>query len=238
MKLGLFTDPHYCDKDVTCRTRRPVLSYGKIREAMEAFVREGVDFVLCLGDIIDKCDDPQVNIEKTKEIADLIHSYSLPFYSLMGNHDAHVFTRREFNELVNRSPLPSPISITVCGKELILLDANYNDDGSSYVPGEVDWKNTYIPEEQLCSRGQKLNEPTVTEAYVFMHQNLDPEVQKDHIVRNAEAVREMIRASGKVRAVFQGHYHKGHETVIDGIPYHTLPAMCEGEENRFIIIEL
>ena len=35
MKLALFTDPHYCDKEVTCRTRRPILSYGKIREAME-----------------------------------------------------------------------------------------------------------------------------------------------------------------------------------------------------------
>ena len=238
MKLGLFTDSHYCDKDVTCRTRRPVLSYGKIREAMETFVREGVDFVLCLGDIIDKCDDPQVNIDKTKEIAALIHSYPLPFYSLMGNHDAHVFTRREFNELVNGHSLPSPVSITVKGKELILLDANYNDDGTSYIPGKVDWKNTYIPEEQLHARMQKLNDPTVCEAYVFLHQNLDPEVQKDHIVRNAEAVREMLRASGKVKAVFQGHYHKGHETVIDGIPYHTLPAMCEGEENRFMIIDL
>ena len=31
---------------------------------------------------------------------------------------------------------------------------------------------------------------------------------------------------------------KGHETIIDGIPYHTLPAMCEGEENRFMIVEL
>ena len=50
MKLALFTDPHYCDKEVTCRTRRPILSYGKIREAMDTFVREGVDFVLCLGD--------------------------------------------------------------------------------------------------------------------------------------------------------------------------------------------
>ena len=45
MKLALFTDPHYCDKEVTCRTRRPILSYGKIREAMDTFVREGVDFV-------------------------------------------------------------------------------------------------------------------------------------------------------------------------------------------------
>ena len=52
IKLGIFTDPHYCDQDVTCRTRRPVLSYGKIREAMETFVREKVDFVLCLGDIL------------------------------------------------------------------------------------------------------------------------------------------------------------------------------------------
>jgi hypothetical protein len=85
---------------------------------------------------------------------------------------------------------------------------------------------------------QRLREDDVSEAYVFLHQNLDPEVQKDHIVRNAEIVREYIRDSGKVRAVFQGHYHKGHQTVIDGIPYHTLPAMCEGEENRFLIIEL
>lgn len=238
MKLALFTDPHYCDKEVTCRTRRPVLSYGKIREAMETFVREGVDFVLCLGDIIDKCDDPQKNVEKTREIAELIRSYPLPFYSLMGNHDANVFTRREFGELINDLPFPPPMSITVKGKTLLFLDANYNDDGSSYVPGEVDWKNTYIPTEHLHRLAQTLNDPELTEAYVFLHQNLDPEVQKDHIVRNAEEVRAILRASGKVKAVFQGHYHKGHETVIDGIPYHTLPAMCEGEENRFTIVEL
>ena len=238
MKLALFTDPHYCDKEVTCRTRRPILSYGKIREAMETFVREGVDFVLCLGDIIDKCDDPQTNVDKTKEIADLIHSYPLPFYSLMGNHDAHVFTREEFNELINNMPFTPPSSITVKGKVLILLNANYNDDGTPYVPGEVDWKNTYIPEEQLRHMEQRLSEADVTEAYVFLHQNLDPEVQKDHIVRNAATVREAIRASGKVKAVFQGHYHRGHQTVIDGIPYHTLPAMCEGEENRFEIIDI
>lgn len=238
MKLALFTDPHYCDKDVTCRTRRPLLSYGKIREAMETFVREGVDFVLCLGDIIDKCDDMQTNIEKTKEIAALIHSYPLPFYSLMGNHDAHVFTRLEFNELVNDMPFTPPSSIRVKGKDLILLNANYNDDGTPYIPGEVDWKNTYIPEEQLRNLEQKLNDPDTAEAYVFLHQNLDPEVQKDHIVRNADRVREIIRASGKVKAVFQGHYHKGHHAIIDGIPYYTLPAMCEGEENRFEIIDI
>ena len=98
------------------------------------------------------------------------------------------------------------------------------------MPGKVDWKNTYIPQEKLHQLEETLNDSETTEAYVFIHQNLDPEVQKDHIVRNAADVREIIRASGKVKAVFQGHYHKGHDTIIDGIPYHTLPAMCEGEE--------
>ena len=84
MKLALFTDPHYCDKEVTCRTRRPILSYGKIREAMETFVREGVDFVLCLGDIIDKCDDPQTNVDKTKEIARLQSGEVITQVSLNG----------------------------------------------------------------------------------------------------------------------------------------------------------
>ena len=58
------------------------------------------------------------------------------------------------------------------------------------------------------------------------------------IIRNAPEVRALLSSSGKVKAVFQGHYHPGHENEIDGIRYHTLPAMCEGEENRFSIIEL
>lgn len=236
MKLALFTDPHYCNLEVTCKTRRPVLSYSKIREAMETFVREGADLVLCLGDIIDNCGNRDINIEKTEEIAALIRSYPLPFYSLMGNHDANVFTREEFS--AHTQGFLPPFALTAQGKTLIFLDANYNDDSTPYLPGAVDWKNTYIPEEQLRRLKQVLDDIRTEEAYVFLHQNLDPEVQKDHIVRNAASVREILRVSGKVKAVFQGHYHKGHDTVLDDIPYRTLPAMCEGEKNQFEIIEL
>ena len=41
-----------------------------------------------------------------------------------------------------------------------------------------------------------------------------------------------------MRGVFQGHYHSGHEAVIDGIPYLTLAAMCEGERNSYKIVEI
>lgn len=54
MKLGLFSDPHYCTKDVTCGTRRPSLSFGKIRAAMEAFRDAGAEYVICLGDLVDE----------------------------------------------------------------------------------------------------------------------------------------------------------------------------------------
>ena len=47
-----------------------------------------------------------------------------------------------------------------------------------------------------------------------------------------------IRESGKVKLVMQGHYHLGAERTIDGIPYITLPAMCEGTDNSYQILVL
>ena len=38
--------------------------------------------------------------------------------------------------------------------------------------------------------------------------------------------------------VLQGHYHLGAEHTIDGIPYITIPAMCEGKDNSYRILTL
>ena len=54
MKIGLFTDSHYSTVEAY-GTRRPTLSLGKIRTAMEAYTAEGADLVICLGDIVDHC---------------------------------------------------------------------------------------------------------------------------------------------------------------------------------------
>ena len=236
MKLGLFSDPHYCTKDVTCGTRRPALSFGKIREAMEAFRAAGVDYVLCLGDLVDDCETTEENIAAITALSDMIRSFGIPFFCLMGNHDYQNFTREEFGRYLCGHGAPSVLR---CGtKTLIFLDANYADTGAVYCRNEIDWTNTFLPEEAVRDLQDVLARPETEEAYVFLHQNLDPGVEAHHIVRNAEEIRAALRDSGKVKAVFQGHYHPGHEAVIDGIPYHTLPAMCEGTENRFKIAEL
>lgn len=236
MKLGLFTDPHYCTKDVTCGTRRPVLSYGKIREAMDAFRDARVDLVVCLGDLMDDCGSPEANTQKLREVSALIRSYGIPFYCLMGNHDCGDFARADFDRDTGGSY--PPFVHRDGGKTLLFLDANYLDAGSPYDAENLDWTNAFLPDDQVERLRDELAREETAEAYVFLHQNLDPGVERHHIIRNAETVRAILRDSGKVKTVFQGHYHPGHDAVIDGIRYHTLPAMCEGEENRFEIVEI
>lgn len=233
MKLGLFTDSHDSNKEISCVTRRPSLSWSKIQQAMEAF--QGVDAVICLGDLTDDCIDPQDNAPRLKALSDMIRSYGIDFYSLMGNHDCNVFTREEFNHL---SGSLAPFCIHTNEKALVFLDANYSRTGESYIPGCVDWTDTAIPDWQIEKLAQILNAPENQEVIIFVHQNLDPYVQHQHIIANHAEIRQILENSGKVRKVYQGHYHPGHTSVINGIEYHTLAAMCEGENNSYKIIEI
>ena len=61
---------------------------------------------------------------------------------------------------------------------------------------------------------------------MFAHQRLD--VTKQHSVKNAEDVRKVLEASGKVAAVFQGHSHQNDYQSLAGIHYCTLAAVVEG----------
>ena len=89
MRIGVFTDAHYCRAEVLCRTRRPARSLLKIREAMEAFAAAEVDICLCLGDLTDHApgDTKEVLDACFAEAMTLIGSFGIPFYLVPGNHD-------------------------------------------------------------------------------------------------------------------------------------------------------
>ncbi len=236
IKLGLFTDAHAANMELTCRTRRPSLSIKKIREAMAAFQEAGCDAVLCLGDLVDDCKDATLNRRWLLEIAEIIRDTGIPFYLIPGNHDCINFTKEELFSLGGF--LPMQLSINLNGVTLAFLDGCFHGDGSEYVPGHVHWADALVGGDQVARLSALLAHPEVKRVYLFMHQCLDPMVEGRHIVKNAEEIRRILAASGKVEAVYQGHYHKGNENLIDGIPYHTLPAMVEGEENRFWILTI
>lgn len=234
MKIGIFADSHYSSMEISNVTRRPSLSIGKIREAIAAF--SDVDCIICLGDLVDTCDTYRQSEDKLIEVGELIRSAGKETYCLRGNHDCDIFTSEQFYAALGLQKPPFKVKK---GKDLfIFMDANFDCSDGAYVPGKVDWTDTKIPEDQIRQLADALEDREAERVFVFMHQNIDPDVQWQHIVANADKVREMLAASGKDVSVIQGHYHPGHENMIDGVRYHTLPAMCEGERNHYEIMEI
>ncbi|MBQ8897667.1 MAG: metallophosphoesterase [Clostridia bacterium] len=228
MKLGMFTDPHYSSAEVTCGVRYNSRSLEKIKKAYEYFEKENCDLVICLGDLIDHEDSHERVVENLKAVAGVINSSPIPSVCLMGNHDAFTMTPEEFYSVLGR---PEPGVIEKEGKTLVFLDACHSKTGAHYVPGDVDWTDTFYPHTEelkaLLNRAEG-------EVFVFLHQNVDPDIQENHRLFNTQEMNAIFAASGKVKTVYQGHYHHGNRSVHNGISYITFPAMCENTNAVFI----
>lgn len=236
MKIGLFTDSHYSDKEISCKTRRPSLSYHKIGEAMDAFQHENVELVICLGDLVDSCYKHEDEPAALHKIGELILSYKIPFYCLRGNHDCDNFKEADFLKHSGFSAVP--FALKHDGRLLLFLDANVKESGEKYLPRQVDWTDSIVPQEQVEQLKLALECADVSDIYVFIHQRLDDCDNSRYLVKNAVEIRTLLQNSGKVRKVFQGHYHKGDFQKIEQIEYITLQAMCEGEKNIYTVIEI
>lgn len=237
MKLGLFTDVHYCHADVLCNTRRPSLSLGKVRAAMEAFQGEAVDLCICLGDLTDHPagGTREETLACLREVVEIVRAYPIPFLLVPGNHD---YLMLSADELLRETKCEIPPYVTcVGGYDLIVLDANYRSNGERFDRAGVEWTDSNLAGGQLEFLRDALQNAT-RECIILVHENLDPYVESRHVIKQAETARRIIAESGKVRLVLQGHYHAGADHMIDGIRYLTLPAMCEGEENHYAVMEL
>ena len=234
MKIGVFTDSHYC----TLRfedDRNPELSADKIKSMLEDFKENGVDRIICLGDLLHYEPDEEQNLKNLKFISALINSYKIPFTLIPGNHDCEIFTM-EYYSCISGFEI-APVSIETENSKLILLDACCDDDGTLHTPPENDWTNSYVPVSQIEWFKNELNDKSKN-CYVFTHQCLDYNVECHHIIRNAVLINSIISDAGNVKQVFSGHYHPGYESEINSIKYTTLQAMVLGEDNPYLVIEI
>ena len=237
MKLGLFTDVHYCHADILCKTRRPLLSIGKLHEAMEFFKSKGVELCICLGDLTDhpKDNTKEETLSCLGEVMETVNSYNIPFVLVPGNHDYLMMTADELSEAVCCQIPPYSLKFNEC--TLIVLDANYRESGNRFDIEGVKWTDSNLTASQLEFLKNEL-EKAQNECIVLVHECLSPFVEERHIIKNADKAREIIKDSQKVKIVISGHYHKGGDHTVDGIRYLTIPAMCEGEENYYKIFEI
>lgn len=230
MKLGIFTDPHYSSQTLTCSRRYNSRSLEKIRQACAAFSQAGCDLVLCLGDLIDREDSHEKEIQNLSAAGAVLRASGIPTVCLMGNHDAFAFTPEEFYAILGPDFLPTD---RLAGdKHLLFLDACHFRTGAHYRPGDSDWTDTFYP--HAAALEARLSELS-GDVYIFLHQNVDPEIPSNHCLSNAPQLRDIFLRSGKVRGVFQGHYHRGHRSIQSGIPYVTFPAMCENDNAWFLL---
>lgn len=230
MKLGIFTDSHYSSTEVTCGNRYNSRSLVKIREACGWFLQEKCDRIICLGDLIDHEPEHSREAENLKQIAEVFRACPVPVTVVMGNHDGFSFTREEFYGILGEECRPADF---YSGKtSLIFADACFFHSGKPYGPGDSDWTDTCLPDPAEFRRRV---EQAPGNVYVFLHQNLDPTVESHHILSNAAEVRQILENSSRVRAVYQGHYHPGKESEVNGIRYITFQAMCSNESSYDII---
>jgi len=236
VKIGLFTDCHYCRSKLG-GNRDSVGSYEKIKASMEAFKKENVDICFCLGDLTDHApDDTKESVEGCfMEIMELIRSFDIPFYLVPGNHDYLVMKAEELKEKTGY--MIPPYTVSTEKYDFIVLDGNYRSNMVRFDVAGVLWTDSNLPPDQMEYLKRALSD-SQRACIVLIHENLDPCVHESHIVKNAQAIREIIRDSGKVRLVLQGHYHRGGDSVIDGIPYQTLPAMCEHGDGYYRILNI
>lgn len=235
LRFGLITDLHYADKP-PAGSRHYRETPAKLAEAAEVFRGESLDFLVELGDLIDAADSVEVELGYLDRIDRDFAAIADRRYYVLGNHCVDTLTKEEFLGRVGQQR--SFDSFDAGGHHFVWLDSCFRSDGEPYGRKNSEWTDANIPAEErdwLRADLEKTDLPTI----ILAHQRLDD--PGPHGVRNAPEVREILEASGKVRAVFQGHSHANDLRTIGRIPYCTLVAMVEGsgaEQSGFAVVEV
>ena len=169
-----------------------------------------------------------------REVAAVCEVFKGRLFYMHGNHDLDYLTKRQFYNTLGRSGDPSRFGFKVGGYSFICMDGNFSPDGTSYDKGNFDWRQAFVPEEELewlQGRMAASLQPVV----VINHQRLDKECR--HAVRNHEQVRNVLSASDKLYAVFHGHNHEDDLVQVESIPYYTLSAHVDGAGPAVVVLD-
>ena len=248
IKIGLITDLHYADRvpeEGNSRYYRE--SLDKLAECVEVMNEHKVDFFIQLGDFKDQDVQPDEKrtLEYLRDVEREFCKFNGPVFHVLGNHDHDSITKYQYLRLVKNwgfEQAQSYYSYDMKGFHFVVLDANYMNDGTPYNNGNFNWKDTYIPNNQLEWLEEDLHQNSKKPCVVFVHQRLDDiDADKSHFIKNANEVRAVFKNQNNVLLVLQGHDHRGAMNTIDEVFYYTLKAAVEGtglENNNYAILNI
>ena len=240
VRFGLVTDVHYADHAPDPQAYGVVgrryyqESLRKLDAAVAVFNARKVDFAIELGDFKDLSSSKEKTLAHLEAAERSLAAFRGPRYHVLGNHDFDCLSEAEFYARVSNGDGGEPMArghyaFEKNGLKFIVLDACYDSKLKHYSCNNP-WNDANVPPEELKWLEAELASAK-GQAVVFCHQRLDPSSEPKHLVRNAAAVRDILKKSGKVKTVFTGHQHLGSFAVWDGIAYYSLVALvCDSGE--------
>lgn len=229
--FGLLADPQYASKPSRGNRHYPH-ALAKVQHCMDFFRASGVDFAICLGDVVDghgQAADQRLARQDCQAMQAAFDSLGRPCYHTLGNHDVYSLSRDWLAGLWGLPRAEGYYAFEHKGAQFLFLDTNQDAAGMPYLPGQGRWDESYVDAAQVEWLQAQLAQSEAPRCVVCTHALLDG-AEMRHTVKNADAVRRVLEQSGRAPLVFQGHYHQGYESRIAGIPYYTLPGMVEGAE--------
>jgi manganese-dependent ADP-ribose/CDP-alcohol diphosphatase len=250
LKIGLIADPQYSDIDPT-GTRFYRETINKLPAAIDTMNKYEVDFVITLGDHVDR------DFESFGVILPFYNDLDMPDYKLLGNHEFEyvediyhdtVVTLLDMPDYYYDFSRPGWRFIVLDGTELAeydsLLHADLRAEGDSLwqsVQGQINdlpW-NGGIGRSQrswLESRIQDA-EAKNENVIIFCHFPVYPSHRLN--LWNSGQIIEIVEKYDNIVAYINGHNHDGNYGFLNGKHYITQKGMVEtADNNSFSILEI
>jgi 3',5'-cyclic AMP phosphodiesterase CpdA len=230
LTIGIVTDLHF----------GPEARFGgklrKLTHEAAALTREFVrsmneevkpDLVVNLGDDIED-ESREADLARYGECQAILRTATAPLVNVAGNHDLIHMNREDLSHFWQRSG-PLYYSFDQGGWHFVVLHTIERQDVEIRVPEtQLDW----LRADLKAGSGNTL---------VLMHHSASDQDVEDSrwwpgrahlaLVKERAELRSILEASGRVRAVINGHLHWNHLDVVAGIPYVTVQSLIENLED-------
>jgi len=248
--FGILADVQYSDND-PAGTRYYRASLGKLRKALTSLKRDSAEFIINMGDLIDK------DYSSYKPVLDIIDSSRLKVYHVTGNHDYSVEPKLKKRIPVVTTSKDGYYSFVYKNFRFIFLNGNelstYISNNKSTIKkaaeylalmknkGEinaVEW-NGGLSARQIKWLQKQLDKATRNGEKVFLICHFPVIPDNVHNLLNSKEVISILKNYQNIVAWFNGHNHAGNYGNFNMIHFITFKGMVEtNSSNSFALVEV
>lgn len=248
--FGIIADVQYADVE-PAGSRFYRSSLQKLRNSMAAFKEDSVDFIINLGDLIDR------DYESYYPVTGILDSSGIKTYHVTGNHDYAVDSKYKKRLPVSKQSKDGYYSIVHQNFRFIFINGN---EVSTYISnnkatikkitdtiasmkgrGEInaiDW-NGGISMKQLTWIDNQLKEASGKNEKVFLICHFPVVPENIHNLLNYKEVLPVLEKYQNIVAWFNGHNHAGNYGNFNMIHFVTFKGMVETEaSNSFAVVDV